>query len=64
VRSGDAHHAGRRGLPRTDAGFRYLEIADESHGRFVEVAPGLGQTETAGGAHKKLRISTLPWERG
>src|SRR6202022_4998059 len=54
-RGGDAHHARRRGLSRTDAGFRCFEIADESHGRFVKVAPGLGQAQTAGGAHKKLR---------
>src|ERR1700719_174230 len=54
-RGADAYHAGRRGLSRTDAGFRCLEIADESHGRFVKVAPGLGQAQTAGGAHKKLR---------
>src|SRR4029077_10202433 len=54
-RGGDAHHARRRGLSRTDAGFRYFEIADESHGRFVKVASGLGQAQTAGGAHKKLR---------
>src|SRR6202008_1938998 len=54
-RGADAHHAGRRGLSRTDAGFRCLEIADESHGRFVKVAPGLGQTETAGGGQKKPR---------
>src|SRR6202035_6147017 len=59
----DAHRAGRRGLSRTDAGFRCLEIADESHGRFVKVAPGLGQTETAGGAHKKLRTEIF-FERG
>src|ERR1700752_3558710 len=58
-RGADAHHAGRRGLSRTDAGFRCLEIADESHGRFVKVAPGLGQTETAGGAHKKLGTEML-----
>ena len=25
-----------------------------SHGKFVKVAPSLGQTETAGGADKKL----------
>src|ERR1700745_3126822 len=62
-RGADAHHAGRRGLSRTDAGFRCLEIADESHGRFVKVAPGLGQTETAGGAHKKLGTEMF-FERG
>src|SRR6202048_3074934 len=62
-RGADAHHAGRGGLSRTDAGFRCLEIADESHGRFVKVAPGLGQTETAGGAHKKLRTEIF-FERG
>src|SRR5580693_2339464 len=53
-RGADAHHAGWRGLAVTDAGFCRLEIADESYGRFVKIAPGLGQTETAGGAHKKL----------
>src|ERR1700747_635534 len=62
-RGGDAHHAGRRGLSRTDAGFRCFEIADESHGRFVKVAPGLGQAQTAGGAHKKLRTEMF-FERG
>src|SRR6478736_3582664 len=62
-RGADTHHAGRRGLSRTDAGFRCLEIADESHGRFVKVAPGLVQTETAGGAHKKLRTEIF-FERG
>src|ERR1700751_3759264 len=58
-RGADAHHAGRRGLSRTDAGFRCLEIADESHGRLVKVAPGLGHTETAGGAHKQLGTEML-----
>jgi hypothetical protein len=40
------------GRPRS---YRCLEIADEPHGGFVEVAPGLGQAQAAGGAHKKLR---------
>src|SRR5216684_9255090 len=62
-RGADTHHAGRRDLTRTDAGFRCLEIADESYGRFVEVAPGLGQAQAAGGAHKKLRTEMF-FERG
>src|SRR6202008_2528133 len=62
-RGAEPHHAGRRDLSRTDAGFRCLEIADESYGRFVEVAPGLGQAQAAGGAHKKLRTEMF-FERG
>ena len=33
------------------------------HGRFVEIAPGLGQAQTAGGAHEKLRAEMF-FERG
>src|SRR6202007_1589223 len=58
-RGGDAHHARRRGLSGTEAGFRCLEIADESDGRLVKVAPGLGQAQTPGGAHEKLRAEML-----
>src|SRR5712671_7177173 len=49
---GDAHHARRRGLARTDAGFGRLKIADQRYCGLVEIAPGLGQAQTAGGAHE------------
>src|ERR1700751_852028 len=58
-RGADAHHAGRRGLSRTDAGFGCLEIADQRYCGLVEIAPGLGQAQAAGSAHKKLRAEML-----
>src|SRR6476646_11607494 len=36
-RGADTHHAGRRGVSRTNAGLRSLEIADEPRDGFVEV---------------------------
>ena len=42
---------------------RCLEIADQRHCGLVEIAPGLGQAQTAGGAHEQLRAKTF-LERG
>src|ERR1700739_1736737 len=58
-RGADAHHAGRRGLAVTDTGLRCFEIGDQPHRRLEEIAPGLGQAQTAGGAHEQLRAKML-----
>src|ERR1700751_633835 len=58
-RGANAYHAGRRGLAVTDAGLRCLKISDQPHRRLEEITPGLGQAQTARGAHEQLRAKML-----